>query len=141
MYQEQACTTTQVPYLILVSDRTYRPMNKKGEDPRRCTSQEHTPATGEIAHTDTFHERVLKEGESIRGGSPEEEELAEEEDRDPMGLSVIDNMEISMVHILPADFQSSTSQPSLLDDDVVTEEATEVNFVPTTDIEPTTNRR
>ena len=56
-----------------------------------------------------------------------------------MGPSILDNMEISMVHVLPADFQSTTSQPSFLDDDVVAEEATQIDFVPTTGVEPTAN--
>ena len=54
-----------------------------------------------------------------------------------MGLSILDNMEISMVHVLSADFQSTTSQPSFLDGDVVAEEATQVDFVSLTDLEPT----
>ncbi|KAM2824370.1 hypothetical protein COP1_034289 [Malus domestica] len=52
-----------------------------------------------------------------------------EEDPNPMGPSVLDNMEISMVHVLPAAFQSSTAQPNFLDGDVVAEEAGHVDFV------------
>ncbi|KAM2886563.1 hypothetical protein COP2_013627 [Malus domestica] len=52
-----------------------------------------------------------------------------EEVPNPMGPSVLDNMEISMVHVLPAAFQSSTAQPNFLDGDVVAEEADHVDFV------------
>ncbi|KAM1658795.1 hypothetical protein ACFXTN_042917 [Malus domestica] len=42
-------------------------------------------------------------------------------------------MEISMVNVLPAEFQLSTHQPSSLDGVVVTEEATQVDFVTTSE--------
>ncbi|KAM2458346.1 hypothetical protein ACFX1W_007146 [Malus domestica] len=32
----------------------------------------------------------------------------EDNDQDPMGHSILDNMEISMVHVLPAEFQPTT---------------------------------
>ncbi|KAM2335345.1 hypothetical protein ACFXTH_012763 [Malus domestica] len=70
-------------------------------------------------------------------GDPEKEE-AEEDDRNPMGLSVLDNMEISMVHVLPADFQSSTAQPNFLNGDVVAEEAGHIDFVTIAEVELTT---
>ncbi|KAM1195773.1 hypothetical protein ACFX2J_022215 [Malus domestica] len=54
-----------------------------------------------------------------------------------MGHSVLENMEISMVHVLPAEFQLTTHQPSSLDGDVVAEEATQVDFVTTTEDEST----
>ncbi|KAB2600207.1 hypothetical protein D8674_010478 [Pyrus ussuriensis x Pyrus communis] len=54
---------------------------------------------------------------------------AENDDHDPMGPSVLEQMEISMVHILPAEFQPSTPQSNFLDGDVVAEEATQVDFV------------
>ncbi|KAM1094643.1 hypothetical protein ACFX2B_009489 [Malus domestica] len=38
-------------------------------------------------------------------------------------------MEISMVHVLPAEFQPITSQPNFLDGDVVAKEETQVDFV------------
>ena len=78
------------------------------------------------------------EEEILEEETPEEEEPTKEEDPNSMGPSVLDNMEISMVHVLSADFQSTTSQPSFLDGDVVTEEATQVDFVSLTDLEPTT---
>ncbi|KAM2999467.1 hypothetical protein FF2_040994 [Malus domestica] len=40
-----------------------------------------------------------------------------------------------MVHVLPAEFQLTTHQPSSLDGDVVVEEATQVDFVTTTEDE------
>ncbi|KAM1469923.1 hypothetical protein ACFXTO_041037 [Malus domestica] len=54
-----------------------------------------------------------------------------------MGPSVLENMEISMVHVLPAEFQLTMRQPSSLDGYVVTEEATQVDFVTTTEDEST----
>ncbi|KAM1374151.1 hypothetical protein ACFX2I_024743 [Malus domestica] len=56
---------------------------------------------------------------------------------DPMGPSVLENMEISIVHVLPVEFQLTTHQPSSLDGDVVIEEATQVDFVTTTEDEST----
>ncbi|KAM2285278.1 hypothetical protein ACFX1S_037892 [Malus domestica] len=56
-------------------------------------------------------------------------DAASEEDPNLMGPSVLDNMEISMVHVLPADFQSSTAQLSFLDGDVIAEEAGHIDFV------------
>ncbi|KAM2522929.1 hypothetical protein PS1_029813 [Malus domestica] len=63
---------------------------------------------------------------------------ASEEDPNPMGPSVLDNMEISMVHVLPAAFQSSTAQPNFLDGDVVAEEAGHVDFVSVAEVDSTT---
>ncbi|KAM2168296.1 hypothetical protein ACFX1Q_037756 [Malus domestica] len=57
------------------------------------------------------------------------DQTKDEEDPNPMGPSVLDNMEISMVHVLPAAIQSSTAQPNFLDGDVVAEEAGHVDFV------------
>ncbi|KAM1114307.1 hypothetical protein ACFX2B_046315 [Malus domestica] len=48
-------------------------------------------------------------------------------------------MEISMVHVLPAEFQLTTHQPNSLDGDVVVEEATQVDFVNTTEDELANN--
>ncbi|KAM1369982.1 hypothetical protein ACFX2F_040495 [Malus domestica] len=63
---------------------------------------------------------------------------ASEEDPNSMGLSVLDNMEISMVHVLPTDFQSSTAQPNFLDGDVVAEEASHVDFVSVVEVDSAT---
>ncbi|KAM1111917.1 hypothetical protein ACFX2B_044229 [Malus domestica] len=60
-----------------------------------------------------------------------------EEGLGQLGPSVLDNMEISMVHVLPADFQSSMAQPNFLDGDVVVEEPGHVDFVSITEGEPT----
>ncbi|KAM1790041.1 hypothetical protein ACFX12_034142 [Malus domestica] len=59
----------------------------------------------------------------------------EDDDQDLMGHSVLENMEINMVHVLLAEFQLTTHQPSSLDGDVVAEEATQVDFVTTTEDE------
>ncbi|KAM2715577.1 hypothetical protein EV2_045172 [Malus domestica] len=59
----------------------------------------------------------------------------EVQNHDPMGHSVLDNMEISMVHVLPAEFHPNTSQPNFLDDDMVAEKAAQVDFVATEEIE------
>ncbi|KAM1529737.1 hypothetical protein ACFX1Z_018908 [Malus domestica] len=61
----------------------------------------------------------------------------EDDDQDQMGPSVLENMEISMVHVLPTEFQLTTHQPSSLDDDVVAEEVTHVDFVTTPEDEST----
>ncbi|KAM2302596.1 hypothetical protein ACFX1S_033381 [Malus domestica] len=61
-----------------------------------------------------------------------------EEDPNPLGPSVLDNMEISMVHVLPAAFQSSTAQPNFLDGDVVAEEAGHVDFVSVAEVNSAT---
>ncbi|KAM1945424.1 hypothetical protein ACFX13_000415 [Malus domestica] len=66
---------------------------------------------------------TLTTTESVVADQPNKEGL------DQMGPSVLDNMEISMVHVLPADFQSSTAQPNFLDGDVVAEEPGHVDFV------------
>ncbi|KAM1185757.1 hypothetical protein ACFX2G_015337 [Malus domestica] len=47
-------------------------------------------------------------------------------------------MEISMVHVLPVDFQSSTAQSNFLDDDVVAKEAGHIDFVTIVEVESTT---
>ncbi|KAM1985495.1 hypothetical protein ACFX16_013659 [Malus domestica] len=47
-------------------------------------------------------------------------------------------MEISMVHVLPAAFQSSTAQPNFLDGDVVAEEADHVDFISVAEVDSTT---
>ncbi|KAM2537585.1 hypothetical protein TB2_023119 [Malus domestica] len=66
---------------------------------------------------------TLTTTKSVVANQPNEEGL------DLMGPSVLDNMEISMVHVLPADFQSSTAQPNFLDGDVVVEEPGHVDFI------------
>ncbi|KAM1067454.1 hypothetical protein ACFX2J_022455 [Malus domestica] len=55
----------------------------------------------------------------------------EDNDQDPMGHSVLYNMEISMVHILPVEFQLTAHQPNFLDGNVVAEEATQIDLVAT----------
>ncbi|XP_070661259.1 uncharacterized protein [Malus domestica] len=61
-----------------------------------------------------------------------------EEDPNLMGPSVLDNMEINMVHVLLAAFQSSTAQLNFLDGDVVAEEAGHVDFVSVAEVDSTT---
>ncbi|KAM1053029.1 hypothetical protein PS2_000558 [Malus domestica] len=58
-----------------------------------------------------------------------------DEDHDPMGLSVLDNMEISMFHVLPVEFRPTTSQENFLDGDRVAKEALQVDYVATEKIE------
>ncbi|KAM0970174.1 hypothetical protein PS1_018493 [Malus domestica] len=48
-------------------------------------------------------------------------------------------MEISMVHVLPAEFQPTTYQPNFLDEDVLADEATQVNFIMNIKEEQTNN--
>lgn len=47
-------------------------------------------------------------------------------DRDAIEPSVLDNLEINMVHVLSAEFQLTTSQPSFLNGDVVAKEKLQV---------------
>ncbi|KAM1529041.1 hypothetical protein ACFX1Z_018299 [Malus domestica] len=63
----------------------------------------------------------------------------EDNDHDPMGALVFENMEISMVHVLPAEFQPTTHQPNFLDEDVLADEATQVNFIMNIEEEQTNN--
>ncbi|KAM1757611.1 hypothetical protein ACFX11_006848 [Malus domestica] len=68
----------------------------------------------------------------------QEREEAEEDNRNPMDPAVLDNMEISMVHVLPDDFQSSTAQSNFLDGNVVAKEAGHIDFVTVIEVESTT---
>ncbi|KAM1033240.1 hypothetical protein ACFX2C_036810 [Malus domestica] len=121
MYQEQARILASVPDVIPISD---------------------TPevfARNKQVAEETLREQPIDEGakESLSTTPPQidvavdgqEQEEAEEDDGNSMGPSVLDNMEISMVHVLPADFQSSTSQPNFLDGDIIAEEAGHIDFV------------
>ncbi|KAM1304566.1 hypothetical protein ACFX2F_022213 [Malus domestica] len=63
----------------------------------------------------------------------------EDNDQDPMGPSVLENMETSMVHVLPVEFQPTTHQPNFLDGDMVAEEATQVDFITNTEDEQANN--
>ena len=121
-YQEQTRVTAQVP------DST--PVSKNPEDEEE-NPEEENPGDEE--------ENPVDEEENLGDETPEEKELAKEEDHDSMGPLILDNMEISMVHVLPANFQSTMSQPSFLDCDVVAVEATQIDFVSTTGVEPTAN--
>ncbi|KAM2841067.1 hypothetical protein PS2_029377 [Malus domestica] len=69
-------------------------------------------------------------------GKDNSPENPEGEDHDMMGPSVLNNLEIDMVYVLPVKFQPTTSQPNFLDDDMVAEEATHVEFMATEEVEP-----
>ena len=115
MYQEQARISAQVPDLIPVpkEPKTYEQGQRALMD-----VPEHARVSVETDDADTLHTSPKEENPA---DEDVEEEKPAEEDHNSMGHSILDNMEISMVHILPADFQSSTSQPSFLDGDIVTE--------------------
>ncbi|KAM2033835.1 hypothetical protein PS2_015457 [Malus domestica] len=93
----------------------------------------------QLAAKETPHDQTIEEGteESLCPTltaaeavvADQTRDAASEDDPNLMGPSVLDNMEISMVHVLPADFQSSTAQPSFLDGDVIAEEAGHIDFV------------
>ena len=53
-----------------------------------------------------------------------------------MGPSVFDNMEISMVHVLQAEFQPTTSQISFMDGDAVAKETMQIDFVASEEAKP-----
>lgn len=57
----------------------------------------------------------------------------DDENHNLMGL---DKMEINMVHVLLVKFQPTKSQLSFLDDDVVAEETTQLDFVAIEEAEP-----
>ena len=102
---------TQVSDQILISDEPEA--TEQDEKAPIDILQKHTPATAEKMKQ-IFPTQIQKK------------KIHRREDRDPMGHSVLDNMEISMVHVLSVDFQPTASQPNSLDGDVVAEEATQV---------------
>ncbi|KAM2154947.1 hypothetical protein ACFX1Q_046700 [Malus domestica] len=121
MYQEQARILASIPDTIPISDALEAPTQNKQaseETPREQTIEEGAEESLSITPI-----------EADAAVGDQEREEAEEDDHNPMGPSILDNMKISMVHVLPADFQSSTSQPNLLDGDVIVEEAGHVDFV------------
>ncbi|KAM1734117.1 hypothetical protein ACFX11_019650 [Malus domestica] len=130
MYQEQAHIPPRVPGSIPIPGELKA--NKHNEKASEETSQKHTIKIGK---KDTLNTNPT-EGGFIEGGQEGDE--PEEKDRNPMGPSILDNMEISMVHVLSADFQPSTYQPNFLDGDVFTEEAIHIDFVTVTEAESTT---
>ena len=105
----------------------------------------HIRRTNQQAAEETPREQTIKKGvdeslgttltETDAAVGDQEREEAEEDDHNPMGPLVLDNMEISMVHVLPADFQSSTAQPNFLDGDVVAKEAGHIDFVTVVEVE------
>ncbi|XP_070677991.1 uncharacterized protein [Malus domestica] len=119
-YQEQARTTTQVtdPIPPFNDPKANEQIEKAPVD----ISQEHTPAPAKKDQANIIHT------------SPEDLEV----DHDSMGHSVFNNIEISMVHVLPVEFQPTASQPIFLDRDVVAEEAPQVNFMATEENQLTT---
>ncbi|KAM1923981.1 hypothetical protein ACFX15_021819 [Malus domestica] len=54
-----------------------------------------------------------------------------DDDQDSTGHSILENLEITIVHVLPAEFQPTTHQLNFLDRDVVAKEATQVDFITT----------
>ena len=94
--------------------------------------------TDEDANFEGEDETLKDEEEYLEDKPLDEEEPLQAEGSNSMGPSILDNMEISMVHVLSADFQSDPTQPSFLDGDVVAEEATQVDFVSLTNPEPAT---
>ncbi|KAM2611620.1 hypothetical protein TB2_031680 [Malus domestica] len=130
MYQEQTRILAPIPGTITISD-----------EPKASTQNQQT--SEETPHEQTIEEGVkeslsttLTEADATVGDQEREE--PEEEDRNTMGPSVLDNMEISIVHVLPTDFQPGTSQPNFLDGDVIAEEAGHIDFVTVVEDESTT---
>ncbi|KAM0988056.1 hypothetical protein ACFX13_012280 [Malus domestica] len=83
-------------------------------------SQEQVPVE---AHDDHVEDALMPDAAVINN--------PEDDDQDPTDPLVVENMEISMVHVLLAEFQPTAHQPNFLDGDVVTEEVTQVDFVAT----------
>ncbi|KAM2856051.1 hypothetical protein PS2_000458 [Malus domestica] len=130
MYQEQARILASIPGTLLILDPLEAPT--QNQQAAEETPREQTIEEGAYESLGT----TLTEADAAVG-DPEREE-AEEDDRNLMGPSVLDNMEINMVHVLLADFQSSTSQPNFLDGDVVAKEAGHIDFVTIAEVESTT---
>ncbi|KAM1842495.1 hypothetical protein ACFX13_017178 [Malus domestica] len=130
MYQEQARILAPILGTLLISDplETLTQNQQVAEE----TPREQTIEEGADEPLGT----TLTEADAAVGDQEREE--AEEDDRNLMGPSVLDNMEISMVHLLPADFQASTAQPNFLDGDVVAEKAGHIDFVTIAEVESTT---
>lgn len=79
---------------------------------------------GSMATPNTLSQRYLTPvAVNDAVGSTEDQDIIlnnpEDEDRDPIRLLVLENMEIRMVHVLSVEFQPTTSQPSFFDGDVV----------------------
>ncbi|KAM1381429.1 hypothetical protein ACFX2I_023030 [Malus domestica] len=130
MYQEQTRILAPIPGTILISDTPEAPTQNQQaaeETPPEQTIEE--GAEESLSTTLTKVDAAVGDQE-IKG--------AEEDDRNLMGPSVLDNMEISMVHVLPANFQSSTAQLNFLDGDVVAEEASHIDFVTVAEVKSTT---
>ncbi|KAM2350160.1 hypothetical protein ACFX1X_013590 [Malus domestica] len=130
MYQEQAHLLAPIPGIIPISDELEAPKQNKQtskETPREQTIEEGVEES--LSTTPTEADAAV--------GDQEREE-PEEGDRNLIGPSILDNMEISLVHVLPANFQPSTSQPNFLDSDVVAEEAGHIDFVIVVEVESTT---
>ncbi|KAM1405034.1 hypothetical protein ACFX2I_013463 [Malus domestica] len=130
MYQEQARLLVPIPSTIPISDEPEAPKQNK-------QTSEETPWEQTIEErAEESLSTALTEVDAVVGD--QEREKPEEGDRNAMGPSVLDNMEISMVHVLPADFQPSTSQPNFLEGDVVAEEVGHIDFVIVAEVESTT---
>ncbi|KAM1452954.1 hypothetical protein ACFXTO_002628 [Malus domestica] len=121
MYQEQARTLAPIPDTTPTSDAPE--VSTQNKQASKATLREQTLEEGA---EESFSTTSSQEDATV---GAQEQEKADEDDGNSMGPSVLDNMEISMVHVLPADFQSSTSQPNFLDGDVITEEAGHIDFV------------
>lgn len=95
--------------------------NVPNEEVPVSISQKHTLVPAEDSHTEDAHEQdTLLESPTRL-----------EREHDPMSHLVLDNMEISMVHVLPVEFQLTATQQNFLDGNMVAEEATQVDFVAT----------
>ncbi|KAM1721692.1 hypothetical protein ACFX12_023197 [Malus domestica] len=130
MYQEQARILALIPGTILISDTSEAPMQNQQASEETLPEQ-----TIEERAEESLSTTLMEANAAV---SDQEKEEAEEDDRNPMGLSVLDNMKISMVHVFPVDFQSSTAQPNFLNGDVVAEEAGHIDFVIVAKVESTT---
>ncbi|KAM0990514.1 hypothetical protein ACFX2C_009021 [Malus domestica] len=94
---------------IAYQERTRKALQKQDQVP--TLSELEVKTQNETSPTDMLHEHVVAAVEDDRASDAHEQDIwpenLEDEDHDPMGPSVIDNMEISMVHI----YLQSSSQP------------------------------
>ncbi|KAM1207787.1 hypothetical protein ACFX2G_008392 [Malus domestica] len=117
---------------IAYEERACKMRQKQNQTPIACEPDDDSKKDRESDHMAQVQELVETHSNQTKNALTHDAIIftnSENDDQDPIGHSVIENMEISMVHVLPAEFQLTTHQPSSLDGDVVAEEVTQVDFI------------
>lgn len=93
------------------------------------------PVKHKTATPHTPGQNVLLMAEDDVIGSTQDQDILPNDPKDErcdlMGPSVLNNMEISMIHVLSVEFQPTSSEKRLLDGDVIAEETPQIDFVAT----------